>query len=256
MEVGFAGAGNMAAAMARGWASASDGPGTMVFCDVQRDRAAALADEVGGVVADDLSELAGQVHLVVLGVKPNALEAVAEELAPAGPEALLSMLAATPLERIEAAFPGVPAVRVMPNQPVEVRRGVLCYSRGGEVPDGMATEVAHLLGLLGTAIELPEEKMDAAMAVMSCSPAYVAMVAEVLTDAGVREGLTAEEAALFVRETLAGTGELLAERDAESIRGSVAPPGGATEAGLEQLERLELRAAFDAAVEASLARFR
>jgi pyrroline-5-carboxylate reductase len=254
MEVGFAGAGNMAAAMARGWAGADGGPGTMVFCDLERDRAAALADEVGGEVVDDLSELAGRVHLVVLGVKPNALDAVAEELAE--PEALLSMLAATPLERIEAAFPGVPAVRLMPNQPVEVRRGVLCFSRGGEVPDEIGSEVARLLGLLGTAIELPEEKMEAAMAVMSCSPAYVAMVAEVLTDAGVREGLAPEESALFVRETLAGTGELLAERDAESVRRSVAPPGGATEAGLEQLEKLELRAAFDAAVAASLARFR
>ncbi|HEX6116066.1 MAG TPA: pyrroline-5-carboxylate reductase [Solirubrobacterales bacterium] len=256
MEVGFAGAGNMAAAMARGWAGAEDGPGTMVFCDLERDRAAALAEEVGGEVADDLSELAGQVHLVVLGVKPNALEAVAAELAPAGPEALLSMLAGTPLERIEAEFPGVPAVRLMPNQPVEVRRGVLCWARGGGVPAEIAAEIARLLGVLGTAIELPEEKIEAAMAVMACSPAYVAMVAEVLTEAGVREGLEPEEAALFVRETLAGTGELLGERDAHSIRRSVAPPGGATEAGLEALERAELRAAFDAAVEASLARVR
>jgi pyrroline-5-carboxylate reductase len=246
----------MAAAIARGWAGAERGPGAMVFCDLERDRAAALAEEVGGEVAEDLSELAGRAHVVVLAVKPDALDDVAAELAPAGPEALLSVLAATPLQRIEAAFPGVPAVRVMPNQPVEVRRGVLCYARGGDVPEEMAAEIARLLGLLGTVIELPEDRMEAAMAVMSCSPAYVAMVAEVLTDAGVREGLDPDEAALFVRETLVGTGELLRSRDAASIRRSVAPPGGATEAGLEALERAELRAAFGAAVEASLARFR
>jgi pyrroline-5-carboxylate reductase len=228
----------------------------MVFCDLERERAAALAEEVGGEVADDLSELAGRAHLIVLGVKPNALEAVAAELAPAGPEALLSMLAATPLERIEAAFPGVPAVRVMPNQPVEVRRGVLCYTLGSSIPEATGRAITELLGLLGTAIELPEERIEAAMAVMSCSPAYVAMVAEVLTDAGVREGLDPEHAALFVAETLAGTGELLRRRDAASIRRAVAPPGGATEAGLEALERAELKAAFDAAVEASLARFK
>ena len=256
MEVGFAGAGNMSAAMARGWAGAQGGPGTMVFADLERDRAAALAEEVGGEVADDLSELAGRAHLVVLGVKPNALEDVAAELAPAEPEAILSMLAATPIERVEAAFPGVPVVRVMPNQPVEVRRGVLCYVRGADVPDDVAGEILRLLGLLGTAIELSEDRMEAAMAVMSCSPAYVALVAEILTDAGVTEGLSPDEAALFVRETLAGTGELLAQRDAVSVRRSVAPPGGATEAGLEALERAELRAAFDAAVAASLARFK
>ena len=256
MKVGFAGAGNMAAAMARGWADADGGPDAMVFCDLERDRAAALAEDVGGSVADELAELAGMTNLVVLAVKPNALDSVSAELAPAEPEALLSMLAATPLARVEEAFPGVPAMRVMPNQPVEVRRGVLCYSVGAEVPGEIERGVTDLLGLLGTAIELDDGKIEAAMAVMSCSPAYVAMVAEVLTDAGVREGLEPDESALFVAETLAGTGELLRKRDAESVKRSVAPPGGATEAGLEALERAELRAAFDAAVAASLARFR
>jgi pyrroline-5-carboxylate reductase len=246
----------MAAAMARGWAEADGGPDAMVFSDLERDRAAALADEVGGSVADELAELAGMANLVVLAVKPAALGDVAEELAPAGPEALLSMLAATSLARIEEAFPGVPAVRVMPNQPVEVRRGVLCYSVGSDVPGEIERGIADLLGLLGTAVELDEDRIDAAMAVMSCSPAYVAMVAEILADAGVREGLDPAESALFVAETFAGTGELLRKRDAPSVRRSVAPPGGATEAGLEALERAELRAAFDAAVEASLARFR
>jgi pyrroline-5-carboxylate reductase len=246
----------MAAAMARGWAEADGGPDAMVFSDLERDRAAALADEVGGSVADELAELAGMANLVVLAVKPAALGDVAEELAPAEPEALLSMLAATSLARIEEAFPGVPAVRVMPNQPVEVRRGVLCYSVGSDVPGEIERGIADLLGLLGTAVELDEDRIDAAMAVMSCSPAYVAMVAEILADAGVREGLDPAESALFVAETFAGTGELLRKRDAPSVRRSVAPPGGATEAGLEALERAELRAAFDAAVEASLARFR
>jgi pyrroline-5-carboxylate reductase len=246
----------MAAAMARGWAEADGGPDAMVFSDLERDRAAALADEVGGSVADELAELAGMANLVVLAVKPAALSDVAEELAPAEPEALLSMLAATSLARIEEAFPGVPAVRVMPNQPVEVRRGVLCYSVGSDVPGEIERGIADLLGLLGTAVELDEDRIDAAMAVMSCSPAYVAMVAEILADAGVREGLDPAESALFVAETFAGTGELLRKRDAPSVRRSVAPPGGATEAGLEALERAELRAAFDAAVEASLARFR
>jgi len=256
MKIGFAGAGRMTAAMARGWAGAQGGPDTMVFCDLERERAAALAEELSGAVADDLASLATEVDLVVLGVKPAALEAAAAELAPAQPKAILSMLAATKLEQLEAALPGVPIVRVMPNQPVEVRRGVLVYALGSEVGEETAGGVSQLLSRLGTAIELDEERIDAAMAVMACSPAYVAMVAEILTEAGVREGLDPELAARFVAETLAGTGELLAERDAESVRLSVAPPGGATEAGLEALERAELQAAFDAAVEASLARVR
>ena len=256
MKVGFAGAGNMAAAMARGWAGAEGGPETMVFCDLERGRAAGLAEELGGSIADDLSELAGQANLIVLAVKPAALDSVATELAPAGPEALLSVLAGTPLARIAEAFPGVPAVRLMPNQPVEVRRGVLCFARGEGVPDEIERAIVDVLELLGLAIELDEQHMEAAMAVMACSPAYVALVAEVLTDAGVREGLDPAIAARFVAETFAGTGELLAKRDPAEIRRAVAPPGGATEAGLEALERGALRAAFDAAAEASLARVR
>ena len=79
-------------------------------------------------------------HAVDRGVDEVATEffAVARELGPTGPQALLSMLAGTSLERIAEAFPGVPAVRVMPNQPVEVRRGVLCYAVGENVPGSAA----------------------------------------------------------------------------------------------------------------------
>ena len=256
MKVGFAGAGNMAAAMARGWAGAEGGPEEMVFCDVERGHAAELADEVGGSVAEDLSELAGQAHLVVLAVKPAALDDVAAELAPAGPEALLSMLAATTLGQIAERFPGVPTVRVMPNQPVEVRRGVLCFVSGKDVPHEIERAIVELLELLGDVIAIDEPQTEAAMAVMSSSPAYLALVAEVIAEIGVAEGLDPELSARLVRETLAGTAELLRLRDPEDIRRRVASPGGATEAGLEALEEHAIAKAFEAAARASLERFR
>src|SRR5262245_42579212 len=112
MKVGFAGAGNMAAAVARGWAGAENGPESMVFCDLDRERAQSLAGEVGGTVIDSLAELGPASDLVVLGVKPGALDDVAKELEP---PALLSMLAVTPVSRIAEAFPGVPVLRLMPN---------------------------------------------------------------------------------------------------------------------------------------------
>lgn len=253
MRVGFAGAGNMSAAMARGWAGAEGGPESMTFTDLERERAEALAADVGGTTAGTLAELAAAVDLVVLGVKPKDIDVVAAEL---DPPAVLSMLAATPMRRLEQAFPGVPTMRVMPNQPVEVRRGVICHPP----PSGMAgdekAEVIALLELLGTVVELDESDIDAAMAVTACSPAYVADVAEALEDAGVSEGLDRALARELVAATFAGTAELLRKRDAESIRRSVAPPGGATEAGLEALGRRDVRAAFAEAVNASLERVR
>src|SRR5690606_16369647 len=99
---------------------------------------------------------------------------------------------------------------------------------------------------------LPERQLDAAMAVMSCAPAYVALFAEALAAAGEREGLEGELAARLVRETFAGTAELLGVRDPAAIRSAVAPPGGATERGLESLRADRVPEAIEAAVRASL----
>lgn len=256
MKLGFAGAGNMAAAMARGWAVGDPAPRAMAFCDLDRDRARALADEVGGAEVASLAELRDGCDVLVLAVKPAALDDVASELGGRAP-ALLSILAATPLERIAAAFPGVPALRVMPNQPVSVGRGVLCYVSPDEsLPEPLAVGLVELLSGLGTPVAVAEELIDAAMAVMSCSPAYVAELAGALAEAGVAEGLDPELAARLVAGAIGGTAELLAAQSPEQIRRAVAPPGGATEAGLDALARQGFEQAVKAAVGASLEQFR
>lgn len=246
----------MAAAMARGWAAGEGGPEAMSFLDVDREKAEALAEEVGGAVAADAAELAAESDLVVLAVKPGLLEEVATELAPAQPPAVLSILAATPLARIRQALPGVPAMRVMPNQPVEVRRGVLCRAPTGDVAAEIERPVLEMLALLGDVVEVDEGQMEAAMAVMSSAPAYIALVSEVIAAVGTAEGLDPDLSARLVREMVAGTAELLRVRDPEDIRRRVASPGGATEAGLEALEEHAIADAFEAAAQASLARFR
>jgi pyrroline-5-carboxylate reductase len=144
----------------------------------------------------------------------------------------------------------------MPNQPVEVGRGVCCYVEPEGMADDLHRSLISLLEQLGTAVAVPEESMEAAMAVMSCAPAYVALFAEALADAGAAEGLDPRLSLELVAETIAGTGEMLAERDPEAIRRAVAPPGGATEAGLDALREGGFVAALESAFEASLERFR
>jgi len=223
----------------------------MLFADLDAERAQSLADEVGGETRADLRLLAADSDAILLAVKPAALDDVASELQGKAPP-ILSVIAATPLERINQAFPGVPALRVMPNQPAEVGRGVMVHAAPQEGAEGLV----DLLPALGTAIELPEATMEAAMAVMSCSPAYVALFAEALAEAGARDGLEPALSLELVAGTLEGTAELLRERDPEAIRNAVAPPGGATEAGLDALDAAGFREAIESAVEASLARFR
>jgi pyrroline-5-carboxylate reductase len=241
--------------MARGWAAGDGGPEAMLFCDLDAERAASLADEVGGETRASLADLARDADVVVLAVKPAALDDAAAELR-GHVSALISVLAGTSTERLAEAFPGVPALRVMPNQPVEVRRGVVCYVAADEMSEERSTELLDLLKVIGDVVPLDEDKIDAAMAVMSCSPAYVALVAESLGRAGEREGLDPELASDLVARAIGGTAALLEERDAATVRAAVAPPGGATEAGLEALERGGVDEAFAAAVDASLERFR
>jgi pyrroline-5-carboxylate reductase len=255
MKVGFAGAGNMAAAMARGWAGADGGPERMLFCDLDEARAGALAGEVEGETRDSLASLAGESDLIVLAVKPAALDDVAGELRGRA-QAVVSVLAGVPTQTLTDAFPDTPVLRLMPNQPVEVRRGVICHPPPAEMDEETAARVLGLLGLLGELVELSEDDINAAMAVMSCSPAYLAMIAEALADEGEREGLDPEVSHLLVTGTLEGTAELLRERPPHEIRSAVASPGGATERGLEALEKGGLRLAIGHAVRASLERLK
>lgn len=246
MIIGFCGSGSMAAAMARGLAGSSSR--SLLFTDSGSGRAAGLAKELGGEAVASNRELAERADAVVLAVKPARLDEVAPELSAAG--VLVSLLGATTLERLEGAFPSADVVRVMPNVGVEVRRGVLCVT--GSAHAG----VRAMLQELGHVVELPDPQFDAATAVMGCAPAYLALAVEAIADAGTADGLDADLARELVVETTAGTAELLRARHPADVRKAVASPGGSTEAGLEALDREGARAAFEAAVRASLERMR
>lgn len=244
MIVGFVGSGSMAAAIARGWAGEFE---RMLFSDSGSGRAAELAAELGGEVAGN-EEIASEADLLLLAVKPAALEPVAPQLA--GARSVVSVLAATPLERLRAALPGAEVLRVMPNVGVEVRRGVLCVA--GEA----SPQVREKLSLLGHVVEIPDGDFDEATAIMGCAPAYVALAVESLADAGTAAGLDEELARELVVETTLGTAELLRIRHPADVRRAVASPGGSTEAGLQALDREGARTAFEAAVRASLERMK
>ncbi len=245
MIIGFCGSGSMAAAMARGLVGPSR---SLLFTDSGSGRAAKLAAELGGEAVASNSELAERTDVIVLAVKPARLQEAAAELSAAG--VIVSLLGATPLERLEVAFPHADVVRVMPNVGVEVRKGVLCVA--GSAHAG----VRALLQELGHVVELPDAQFDAATAVMGCAPAYVALAVEAIADAGTADGLDADLARELVVETAAGTAELLRSHSPAEVRKAVASPGGSTEAGLEALDREGAREAFEAAVRASLERMR
>ncbi len=235
----------MAAAIARGWAGNQD---RLLFFDADAEKARKLAGELGGEAADSNADLAERADVVVLAVKPGALEEAAGELA--GAKAVISILGATSLEKVETSFREAEVGRIMPNLAVEVGAGVLC------IAGSFSAEVRGRLDALGSVVEIPDSQFDVATALMGCSPAYFALVAEALVEAGVEAGLDDELVEKLVVGAAAGTGALMRVRRPADLRVSVTSPGGSTEAGLDALEREGAREAFAAAVRASLERMR
>jgi pyrroline-5-carboxylate reductase len=250
MRIGMIGAGNMASALARGLGE------PVLVSDAVLLKASALAEAVGGEAFASNAEVAERSDVLVLCHKPAQLEEVAREAA-GHARAVASMLAGTRIAELEAAYPGVPVYRFIPNIPVEVRRGVLCYAPGTRASEGPERELLELFGRAGAVIELDEPLIEPAMAIMSCGPAFLALVVESLAEAGVRHGLAWGDAARMAVETMAGTAAYLEahERDAAHLRARVATPGGVTEKGLITLEERGLRdvcrAAVDTVVEAT-----
>jgi pyrroline-5-carboxylate reductase len=243
MRVGLIGAGNIARAMARGW-------GEPVLCsDSGSGRAQSLVAELGGRAVSNAEVAAGS-DLVILCHKPYQLDQVAAEIA-GQPKAVASALGGVTIASLQAAYPGVPVFRLMPNTPVEVRQGMVCYAAASDVDPGFEREVVSVFEPLGSVVSVEERLIEPASAVMGVGPAYLALVVEAQVDAAVRYGLTAGTAGRLAAETMAGTAALLQARnyDTLSVRREVSSPGGTTARGLDALERGGLRSAFQAAID-------
>jgi pyrroline-5-carboxylate reductase len=251
MKLGLIGAGNMASALARGIGE------PLLVTDIDGAKAHALADELGGEAVGSNAELAERADAVMLCHKPQQLGEVAAEVA-GHTDTVISILAATSTASLAEAYPGAAIYRFIPNMPVEVRRGVLCYVAGPGADAGPEGEILELMGRVGEVITLDDEPLiEPAMALMSCGPAFMALVAESFADAGAAHGLDPDQALRMTVETMGGTADYLARHgyDAPGLRARVATPGGTTEQGLIRLEdeglRRVVRAAVDGVVEAT-----
>ncbi|HEY2637488.1 MAG TPA: pyrroline-5-carboxylate reductase dimerization domain-containing protein, partial [Solirubrobacteraceae bacterium] len=229
MRIGLIGAGNMARALARGLG------GPVLVSDHGSGRAAALAAELGGEAASS-ADVAAAADVVVLCHKPAGLAEVAGEIRP---RAVASVLASTPLADLRAAYPGVPVVRLMPNLPVEVRRGVFCLAAEEPGERELAERLRPLFAPLGMVVDVADHLVDAAMAVVGCGTGFLTVVAEAQADSAVRQGLPAPVARELAVAGMGGAADLLRARggDTAAVRRDVTSPGGSTARGLAALER-------------------
>ena len=191
----------------------------------------------------------------VLAVKPPSVADVCRALVE--PTRVLSIAAGITIETMEAALPaGVPVVRAMPNTPALVGAGAAGLAPGSSASDGDLAWASGILAAVGESVTVAESLLDAVTGVSGSGPAYVFLLAEALTDAGVSVGLTRDVAATLARHTIYGAGKLMVETgtDPVELRAGVTTPAGTTAAGLDRLEAGGLRATVARAVQAAAER--
>ena len=250
--LGFLGAGAMAEAMLRGLA----GTGPQLLASDPDPGRRAKVSAIGVSALADNRAVATEAQLVVLAVKPQVAPAVLAEIGPAmhPGQVLLSIVAGLPSQTIAAFLPdGVGIIRAMPNAPALIGAGVTGVSLG-EGP-GREDLALAVLAPLGRVVFVPERMLDAVTGLSGSGPAYVALFAEAMIEAGVKLGLARSVAAELTVQTLLGAARLLAEGEAPAtLRERVTSPGGTAACGLYVLERGGLRAAVIEAVTAAAER--
>jgi pyrroline-5-carboxylate reductase len=217
--------------------------------------AARLAEAHGLAVGTDPTQ-AWAAPVVLLAVKPQQLDQVAQAASAGQQGLLISVLAGVKLERLQRLFPAWHCVRAVPNTPSLVRAGLTGLAFGAGVSSAQRAWVEALFGLVGEVHELPEAQLDAFLALTSSGPAFVALVAEGMADGAVAAGLPRSLAHRLAHRTLAGTAALLDGQDLHpgQLKDMVSSPGGTTIAGLRMLEKAGVRSALLEAVVAAAQR--
>ncbi len=186
------------------------------------------------------TELVENSDIIVVAVKPWDVEAVLEEVAPAlegTDKAVASVAAGVTISTIsEKLPPGTAALRVMPNVCASVGLGSAVVT-ANEAGRSALPAIMEIFGHVGDVMELPERLFDAATALHGSGPAYVALFADALIQAGVREGIPRDVARRLVVETIGGTAVLLKDRSAHQVRDEVMTPGGTTAAAFVAMEK-------------------
>jgi len=256
MKTGFIGCGKMATALIQGMLGSGAFSADETFaCDVVHEAVETLADTCGIRALPDAGALVSQVDAVLLCVKPQDALAVVRSVndALAG-KLLISIAAGIGIESLNAAAGGrARVIRVMPNTPALVHKGAAAYACGPGVT-GEDTELAEkIFSSVGLAFQVRESLLDAVTGLSGSGPAYVYLVIESLADGGVRMGLPRDLALQLAAQTVLGAAQMVTQTAMHPalLKDMVASPGGTTMAGLEQLERCGVRAAFLGAVRAA-----
>jgi pyrroline-5-carboxylate reductase len=247
----------LAGLLSSGWRE----PGEIIVTGRREERIADLRDRYGVEATLSNAGAVAQAAVVVLAVKPQDFETLLGEIGGllTVEQTVLSVAAAIPTAMIEARIaPGVPVVRAMPNAPATVHEGVAGVCAGAHADDAHLAVAEEVLTHVGSVVRVPEKYMDAVTAVSGSGPAYFALLAEAMIEAGILLGLSREISTQLVVQTMFGTAKLLRDEHIHPVelREMVTSPGGTTIRAIRELERAGVRAAFLNAIQAAMERSR
>ncbi|HTN54492.1 MAG TPA: pyrroline-5-carboxylate reductase [Anaeromyxobacter sp.] len=259
-RIAFLGSGNMAEALVKGLLRSGTAAAEEITCAEPRpERRDELAKRYGVAVSGDNRATAEEADIVVLSVKPQTMDVLLEEIAPAidHRKLVISIAAGIPISAIARKLgAGVRIVRTMPNTPALVGAGATALARGAHATDADLEQARALFLAVGVAVTVEEHHLDAVTGLSGSGPAYVYLAIEALADGGVKVGLARPVAMALAAQTVLGAAKLVLESGEHPgrLKDQVTSPGGTAIAGVHALETGGLRAALIAAVEAATRR--
>lgn len=261
-KVAFIGAGNMAEALLKGLLrSGTERPEELHGTGRRKERLEELSRTYGIRTGTDNAAAAAWADVIVLAVKPQTMGRVLDQVAPAidHTKLVISIAAGVPIAALERKLGrGARIVRAMPNTPALVGAGATAIAGGDHATEADLAEAGRLFAAVGQVVTVDEPLLDAVTGLSGSGPAYVFLVIEALSDAGVKVGLPRYSAQALAAQTVLGSAKLLIETGLHPglLKDQVTSPGGTAIAGLHTLEAGGLRTTLMDAVEAATKRAR
>jgi len=245
----------VAGLLASGWRQ----PGEITATARSPERITELVEKYGVETTLDNGAAVAGADVIVLAVKPQDIDALLSEIADhvTDQQTILSIVAAIPASHIESRLSNsVPVVRAMPNTPSVVHEGVAGIAGGRHAEDKHVAAAAEVLAHVGRVVIVPESYLDAVTAISGSGPAYFALLAEAMIEAGILLGLSREISTELVVQTMLGSAKLLRDEKMHPVelREMVTSPGGTTTRAIQVLEQSGVRAAFLNAIQAAMER--
>ncbi len=258
--IGFIGGGNMAEALIKGIIQNSKFKiQNILVSEPREDRRKYLGQTYGIKTTSDNKDVASNTEIIILAVKPQNMEDVLTEISEiiTDEKTVVSIAAGITLAYLQSKLKTTKLMRVMPNTPALVQKGMSVISLCSCLPMEIVAPVRDIFLSIGKVMHLPEKHMDAVTALSGSGPAFIAFFVECLINAGEKMGLSSDDASELAIQTLIGTSRLLESGITPTkLREMVTSPGGTTAAGLKTFEQMGFQSIIIEALQSALNRGR